>query len=66
MARTVNQNPKRQARNAIAKRKKLEKYLTKLETRNLAQKLELLRDRLSSKIDPKIVAQLVREDREER
>ena len=47
-------------------RELLEKYLTELETRNLAQKLELLRDRLSSKIDPKIVAQLVREDREKR
>jgi len=47
-------------------RKLLEKYLTELETRNLAQKLELLRDRLGSKIDPKIVAQLVREDREKR
>ena len=47
-------------------RELLEKYLTELETKNLAQKLELLRDRLSSKIDPKIVAQLVREDREKR
>ena len=47
-------------------RELLEKYLTELETKNLAQKLELLRDHLSSKIDPKIVAQLVREDREKR
>ena len=47
-------------------RELLEKYLTELETKNLAQKLELLRDRLSSKIDPKMIAQLVREDREKR
>ena len=47
-------------------RELLEKYLAELETRNLAQKLEVLRDHLSRKIDPKVVAQLVREDREKR
>jgi len=45
-------------------RKLLEKYLVELELRNLAERLELLRERLSSKIDPKLVAELVREDRE--
>jgi predicted DNA-binding protein len=44
----------------------LEKYVAELETRNLAQELEHLRERVSSKIDPQIVAQLVREDREKR
>ena len=45
-------------------RKLLDKYLVELELRNLAERLELLRERLSSKIDPKLVAKLVREDRE--
>jgi predicted secreted protein len=45
-------------------RKLLEKHLVELELRNLAERLELLRERLSSKIDPKLVAELVREDRE--
>jgi len=47
-------------------RKLLDKYLVELELRNLAERLELLRERLSSKIDPKLVAKLVREDREKR
>jgi len=47
-------------------RKLLDKYLVELELKNLAEKLELLRERLSSKIDPKLVAKLVREDRETR
>jgi len=47
-------------------RELLEKYLAELETRKLAQELEHLRERLSSKIDPRMVAQLVREDREKR
>jgi len=45
-------------------RKLLEKYLIELELRELAERLELLRERLGSKIDPKLVARLVREDRE--
>jgi len=45
-------------------RKMLEKYLGELELGNLAERLELLRERLSGKIDPKLVAKLVREDRE--
>ena len=47
-------------------RKLLDKYLVELELKNLAERLELLRERLSSKIDPKLVAKLVREDREKR
>ena len=45
-------------------RKLLDKYLAELELRDLAERLELLRERMSSKIDPKLVAELVREDRE--
>jgi len=45
-------------------RKLLDKYLVELELKNLAERLELLRERLSNKIDPKLVAKLVREDRE--
>lgn len=45
-------------------RKLFEKHLAELELRNLAERLELLRERLSSKIDLKLVAKLVREDRE--
>ena len=47
-------------------RKLLEKYLLELELKNLAERLESLKGRLSSKIDPKLVARLVREDREVR
>jgi hypothetical protein len=47
-------------------RKLLDKYLVELETKNLAERLELLKERLSSKIDPKLIAKLVREDRETR
>ena len=47
-------------------RKLLDKYLVELELKNLAEKLESLKERLSSKIDPKLVAKLVREDRETR
>jgi len=47
-------------------RKLLDKYLVELELKNLAEKLERLRERLSGKIDPKLVAKLVREDRETR
>lgn len=47
-------------------RKLLDKYLVELELRDLGDRLELLRERLGSKIDPKVVARLVREDREKR
>ena len=47
-------------------RKLLDKYLVELELKNLAEKLESLEERLSNKIDPKLVAELVREDRETR
>jgi len=45
-------------------RKLLDKYLIELELKNLQENLESLRKRLSSKIDPKLVAELVRKDRE--
>jgi hypothetical protein len=41
----------------------LVKYLVELELKDLAERLELLKGRLSGKIDPKLVAKLVREDR---
>jgi len=44
-------------------RKLLDKYLLELELRDLAERLEFLRERLSGKIDPNLVANLVREDR---
>jgi predicted DNA-binding protein len=47
-------------------RELLDKYLLELELSNLAERLDLLRERLSGKIDPKTVADLVREDREVR
>ncbi|MEM3700768.1 MAG: hypothetical protein QXL57_07910 [Candidatus Bathyarchaeia archaeon] len=45
-------------------RKLLDKYLVELELRDLGERLELLKERLSNKIDPKLVAKLVRQDRE--
>lgn len=45
-------------------RKLLDKYLVELELKDLGERLERLRERLSNKIDPKLVAKLVREDRE--
>jgi predicted DNA-binding protein len=45
-------------------RELLDKYISELESRDLAERLELLKKRLSGKIDPKLVAKLVREDRE--
>jgi len=45
-------------------RKLLDKYLVELEMKDLGERLERLKDRLGSKIDPKLVAKLVREDRE--
>jgi hypothetical protein len=47
-------------------RKLLNEYLVELELRDLGEKLERLRERLSGKVDPKLVARLVREDRETR
>jgi hypothetical protein len=47
-------------------RKLLSEYLAELELKDLADRLELLRERLGDKIDPKLVAKLVREDREVR
>ena len=44
----------------------LDDYLIELELKNLSERLELLKERLSGKIDPKVVAKLVREDREMR
>jgi ferredoxin-fold anticodon binding domain-containing protein len=47
-------------------RKLLDKYLAELELKDLEEKLDQIRERLSDKIDPQIVAKLVREDRETR
>ncbi|MEM2415555.1 MAG: hypothetical protein QW670_06190 [Candidatus Bathyarchaeia archaeon] len=45
-------------------RKLLDKYLVELELKDLGERLERLKERLNNKIDPKLVAKLVREDRE--
>ncbi|MEM2922606.1 MAG: antitoxin [Candidatus Bathyarchaeia archaeon] len=45
-------------------RELLGKYVEELESRDLAERLEQLRERLSGKIEPGLVAKLVREDRE--
>jgi len=47
-------------------RKLLEKYLIELELKGLAERLESLKERLNNKIDSRLVAKLVREDRESR
>jgi hypothetical protein len=47
-------------------RKLLDRYLVELELKDLAERLELLKERLSDKIDPRLVAKLVREGREKR
>ncbi len=47
-------------------RRFLDEYLTELEMKSLAERLESLRERLSGKIDPEQIANLVREDRESR
>lgn len=44
----------------------LEEYVKKLESKELASRLDSLRDRVGSRIDPEIVAKLVREDRKAR
>jgi hypothetical protein len=47
-------------------RKLLDKYLAELELKDLEEKLDQIRERLSDKMDPQLVAKLVREDRETR
>jgi len=47
-------------------RKLLDKYLAELELKDLEEKLDQIRERLSNKIDPQLIAKLVREDRETR
>lgn len=47
-------------------RKLLERYLEELERRDLSRRLETLKNRLGGKIQSKLVAKLVREDREAR
>ncbi len=44
----------------------LDKYLSELESKELAEKLEALKDRVGEKMDPELVAELVREDRDRR
>ena len=49
-----------------AVRNLLERYLEELERRELSRRLETLKNRLGGKIQPKLIAKLVREDREAR
>jgi len=49
-----------------AVRNLLERYLEELEQRELSRRLETLKNRLGGKIQPKLIAKLVREDREAR
>lgn len=44
-------------------RRLLEEYVEKFEVRELRSRLRRLRNRLAGRIDPKIIAKLVREDR---
>jgi hypothetical protein len=44
----------------------LDGYLSELESKDLAESLEMLRNRLGEILDPKLVAELVREDRDRR
>jgi len=44
----------------------LERYVGELELRDLASRLELLKERLGGRIDAELVARAVREDREAR
>ena len=44
----------------------LDRYLSELESKDLAERLEMLRNRLGGVIDPKLVAEFVREDRDRR
>ena len=45
-------------------RRLLSEYHSELEMRDLAERLESLRKRLSDKINPELIADLVRQDRE--
>ena len=45
-------------------RRLLDEYLEELESKDLSERLELLKEHLNGKIDPKTIAKLVREDRE--
>jgi ActR/RegA family two-component response regulator len=47
-------------------RKLLEKYLEELERRELSGRLERLKARFGGKVQPRLIAKLVREDREAR
>jgi len=47
-------------------RKLLEEYVEELERVGLAERLENLKKRLGGKVDPQLIARLVREDREVR
>lgn len=44
----------------------LEQYVRDMETRELARRLDTLRDRIGPKIDAETIAKLVREDRKSR
>jgi hypothetical protein len=44
----------------------LEQYVRDMETRELAGRLDTLRDRVGTKIDAETIAKLVREDRKSR
>jgi mRNA-degrading endonuclease RelE of RelBE toxin-antitoxin system len=45
-------------------RKVLDKYLEELERKDLEEKLEQVKEHIGDKIDPELLAKLVREDRE--
>ena len=47
-------------------RELLDKYLIEIELKDLGEKLDRIQKRLFGKIDPALVAKLVREDRETR
>ena len=47
-------------------RRLLDEYLTELEMKSLAERLDSLRERLGGKISPEQIAHLIREDRESR
>lgn len=47
-------------------RELLGKYLVELETKELEERLEQLKERLGDKIDPSLIARLIREEREGR
>jgi len=44
----------------------LDRFLAELELRDLEERLELIKKRVGSNVDPKLVAKLVREEREKR